>query len=309
MDEPPKDPLDPSWRNNGHQLADVPSAVKNYIATELKMAGIFRSLYLPNSRLSVTNLVAFTLPPMAASAKEYHVPSGHTFFRQDANHADLDNLRTVKVPPVNVLATLMSESRQKWLDGSESICLLGSADLFPLWSLDFWIELQLVVKPAFDSWEKGIAWLSRKELGGHLREVKAVFKALSRLSWSGSIPLLSPHSPGNGIPVTSLTKFLSRDWFTSLQIDQMVDHILGDIKAAFPARDVHLMDTAMTAGILKHYRRSKCEETDDYDPNALTKDKFVQRFGASLDDHSELFGRDDHRPVYGDGRNSAHPRR
>ncbi|KAJ7017103.1 hypothetical protein C8F04DRAFT_1406226 [Mycena alexandri] len=290
MDEPPTNPSDPSWRNNGHQLPDVPAAVKNYIATELKMAGIYRSLYLPNSRLSVTNLITFVLPPMAASATEYHVPSGHTFFRQDANHADFDNLRTVKVPPVTVLAPLMLEARQKWLDGSQSICLPGSEDLFALWALDFWSELQLVVKPAFDSWTAGIGWLSRREFVDHSREVKAVFHALSRLSWTGSIPLHNTHSLGNGIPVTSLTRFLSRDWFTSVQIDQMLDHILGDIKAAFPERDVKVMDTAKTTEILKQYRRSTDAETNDYDPNAQTKDKFVQRFGASLNDRSEVVG-------------------
>ncbi|KAJ7458998.1 ribonuclease H-like domain-containing protein [Mycena latifolia] len=249
------------------------------------MTPIFRSLYLPDPRLSVTNLVKFSLPPMAPSIAEYTVPTGHSFFSRDANHADIDLLRTVKVPPPNVIGPLILESRQQWLDGAESINLPGSLDLFPLWALDLWSEYQTVVKPQRDEWAEAIAWLRRPDLAAHQKEVKDTLHALSRLPWSGNIPYLTKE---RGNPVNFLARFLSREWFSSRQIDQMTDLILWDIKEAVPSRDVRLMDTIMTTEIMKQYELSKAENTHTYDP---TNDKkWLQRFGQSIEIGTELLG-------------------
>ncbi|KAJ7478934.1 hypothetical protein FB451DRAFT_1338656 [Mycena latifolia] len=241
------------------------------------MTPIFRSLYLPDPRLSVTNLVKFSLPPMAPSIAEYTVPTGHSFFSRDANHADIDLLRTVKVPPPNVIGPLILES--------QSINLPGGPDLFPLWALDLWSEYQTVVKPQRDEWAEAIAWLRRPDLAAHQKEVKDTLHALSRLPWSGNIPYLTKE---RGNPVNFLARFLSREWFSSRQIDQMTDLILWDIKEAVPSRDVRLMDTIMTTEIMKQYELSKAENTHTYDP---TNDKkWLQRFGQSIEIGTELLG-------------------
>ncbi|KAJ7496082.1 ribonuclease H-like domain-containing protein [Mycena galericulata] len=262
------------------------------------MTLLFRSLYLPNPRLSVTNLVNFALPPIA-SGTAYTIPPGHNFFSRDANHADIDILRTVRVPPPSLIGRLVLESRQQWLDGAESINLPGSPDLFPLWALDLWTEYQVVVKPNIDAWAEGINWLQREELAGNAKEVKETLRILSRLAWSGYIPYWTSTSPiqSLGNPAISLAKFLSRDWFSSVQIDEMTDLILCDMQEAEPTRVAHvrLMDTIKTTEIMKQYVRSKSEDTNDYDP---TVDKFLQRFGSGLADGVELLGifhiHDDH---------------
>ncbi|KAJ7142789.1 hypothetical protein C8R44DRAFT_726119 [Mycena epipterygia] len=250
------------------------------------MTPLFRSLYLPNPRLSVTNLVKFSLPPMASSIAEYNVPTTHSFFSRDANHADIDLLRSVIVPPPSLIGQLTSAIRQQWLDGSESICLPGSTDLFPLWAVDLWSEFQLSVKPEVEGWGKAIEWL-KKASADNPKEVKETFHVLSRLAWTGHIKYFTHAMPGNGNHISSLAKFLSRDWLSSTQIDQMTDLILCDIRDAAPSQDIRLMDTIITAEIVNQYRRSKSEDTNDYDP---TLDKFLQCFGRSIEDGTQLLG-------------------
>ncbi|KAJ6501823.1 ribonuclease H-like domain-containing protein, partial [Mycena vulgaris] len=249
--------------------------------------------------LSVTNLVKFPLPPMASSAAKYIVPDGHDWFSPDANHADLDLLRTVLVPPPSLIAQLIAECRQKWLDGAESISLPGSVHLFPLWTLDLWSEYQVTVKPQVDEWAAGIEWLSERALGVYQKEAKDTLRALSGLAWTGSIPYLTKVSPTQkfGNPVDSFARFLSRRWFSSRQIDQMTDYILDDIQSEVaPARDIRLMDMIITTEILKRIPDAETgPDTNDYDPMA---DQFLQRFGQSLGDGTELIGifhvHDDH---------------
>ena len=132
MTEPQPANSDPSWRNSGHVYNQVPATLKSYISTKVKMTPLFRSLYLPNPRLSITNLVKFPLPPMASTIADYTIPAGHRFFSRDANHADIDLLKATRVPPSSVIGQLISDSRQQWLDGAESISLPGSEELFPL---------------------------------------------------------------------------------------------------------------------------------------------------------------------------------
>ncbi|KAJ7620470.1 ribonuclease H-like domain-containing protein, partial [Mycena rosella] len=187
-----------------------------------------------------------------------------------------------------VIAELIVAARQQWLDGAESINLPGSDNLFPIWSPELFGEYQLLVLPTIEEWKKCIEWLKRGSLKGHSREVKDTLRALSSLKWAGNIPYFCP-SPSSlrntGNPVNSLAKFLSRDWFSNRQIDQMTDLIVSDIQAELPARDVRMMDTLITTEILKQYGQSKSE--DSYDPAA---EKFLQRFGRGIQDGTELLG-------------------
>jgi hypothetical protein len=119
-------PTDPSWRRNGYQIQNVPSAVQSHVRIQATMSPLIRGLYLPNPLLSVLKLAEFEIPPMAPTAAAYKVPSGHNWFSEDAIHSDLDLLTTeIRVPPPSLIAELKKESRQRYLDGAESICMLG----------------------------------------------------------------------------------------------------------------------------------------------------------------------------------------
>jgi hypothetical protein len=63
----------------------------------------------------------------------------------------------------------------------------------------------------------------------------------------------------------------------------MLDLILYDINKATPGQNIKGMNTAITTKILAEYSRSP----RDYNPE---EDKFLQRFGRSLEDGSEFVG-------------------
>ncbi|KAJ7924092.1 hypothetical protein B0H13DRAFT_2654964 [Mycena leptocephala] len=235
----PPPATDPSWRKNGHQYQDVPPAVQTHVREELKMSPLMRGLFLPRPKLSVARLAEFTLPPMSTSSADYKFPAGHDFFSNDGNHSDLDLLTEIK---------LVSQARQRYLDGAESICIPGTGYLYPFWVLELWSELQLVVKPAVDAWADGIKHLTKPEFKGYQLEVKQTLRSLGTLAWTGSIPLDALKGGTSGI--NSLTRYLSRDWFSSEQMDQMLDLLQYDIQKKTPSLGIQMMSTAITTGIL-----------------------------------------------------------
>ncbi|KAJ7482891.1 ribonuclease H-like domain-containing protein [Mycena galericulata] len=249
------------------------------------MSQLIRGLYLPHPKLSVVNLATFSLPPMAFTPSAYPIPPDHNFFSEDANHSDLESLMTkINVPPPALIARLTSEIRQRYLDGAESICIPWTGELYPLWVVHLWAEFHRTVEPEVRAWAKAIKWLLDLEWL-HPKEVKQTMRSLTTIAWTGTFPVQNntglPRSSKD--PMSWLTCYLSRDWFSSRQIDQMVDLIIYDIKKAAPDRKIRGMTTAITTEILKQYSKSP----RDYNPE---EDHFLQRFGRSLQDASEFVG-------------------
>lgn len=183
------------------------------------------------------------------------------------------------VPPMSILQAISARANQKWLDGAKSISLPGQSALFPLWALDYWREVHHLVATQ-NLWRKAVDWVKRQELHSFKDEVHETLLVLSTLAWSGHIPCSS-----TAFPKTTLLVYLSRDWFSDEQIDQMLDHLEQDIRAADPSRDIKLIDTALTTSIVNLYLKEIDGET--YDPDGQT---FVQRFGRSLNLGSEFGG-------------------
>ncbi|KAJ7713730.1 hypothetical protein B0H16DRAFT_1809375 [Mycena metata] len=290
MDTTPAD--DPSWRKNGHQYKDVPPAVQTHVRGKLKLTLLLRGLYPPHPKLSVVNLVKFTHPPMADTIADYKIPTGHNFFSEDDNHSDLDLLTSeITVPPPSIISALVSQARQRYLDGAESIILPWTGQLYPLSVLELWTELQVVVRPNMEAWAKGLKWLTDLESKGFRKEVEKTLKLLDTLAWTGHIPLSALHSgPGYSVggssvgdPILSLTRYLSRDWFTSQHIDQMLDLVLHDVQQNNPSQAIEMMTTAITTEILAQYRKTP----RDYDPSG---DRFIQRFGQKLQAGTDTAG-------------------
>ncbi|KAF7350324.1 hypothetical protein MVEN_01336900 [Mycena venus] len=251
------------------------------------MTPLFRGIYLPHPKLSVLELAIFSLPPVVVTAADYQIPPGHNFFSQNGDHSDLDLLMEIKVPPPTVISSLIAEARQQYLDGAESICIPWTGHVYPLWVLDMWSELQLVVKPNVDAWARAIKWLKRLELKGYHLQVKETLRVLETLAWTGKIPLdalKGDRATVSNDPVDSLTRYLSREWFSSQHMDQMLDLLLYDIqKKKTPTQGIQMMTTAITTEILVQYRKNP----RDYDPNGT---RFLQRFGATLENDSEFAG-------------------
>ncbi|KAJ7213203.1 ribonuclease H-like domain-containing protein [Mycena rebaudengoi] len=256
------------------------------------MSPLYRRLLLPHPRLDVLNLSRYLLPPMATDAAHYnHIPSGHQFFSKSNSddQVDIDLLKQMLVPPPSLIGQLRQESRQRYLDGYESICL-PDGTLLPIWVLDMWSELQVTVQPNVDGWAAGIKWLRQTS---SKKEVNETLRILGCLCWTGLIPTDPIHKQKRissaqsvGYSVLHLTKFLSRDWFSCREIDQMLDVIWDDIKEA--GRDnVQMMDTVLTTEIITQYEKSRFEEEEAYDPTA---DNWLARFGRELKQNTELAG-------------------
>ncbi|KAJ7606344.1 ribonuclease H-like domain-containing protein [Mycena polygramma] len=242
-----------------------------------------RGLYLPNPKLSVTNLATFELPPMASTAAEYKLPQDHSFFSEDPGPAD-PLLAHIQVPYPSLIAKITAELRQQYLGGAESICIPWTGQKVPIWSPELWSILQLTVKPNVEAWTKAIEWLMKLERQ-HPREVRKALQSLAHLAWSGSIQLdgIGSLPPSSGEDVDSLTVYLSRKWFSSRQIDQMMDVFLYEIRKARPELKIEGMSVVITTEILAQYSKSP----RDYDPKA---DHFLQRFGRSLQSRPDLVG-------------------
>ncbi|KAJ7291639.1 hypothetical protein C8J57DRAFT_1458408 [Mycena rebaudengoi] len=290
--DPNLPPSDPQWRNNGQKYDQVPTAVRGFVRQKLEMSPLYRRLLLPHPRLDVLNLSRYLLPPMATDAAHYnHIPSGHEFFSKSNSddQVDIDLLKQMLVPPPSLIGQLRQESRQRYLDGYESICL-PDGTLLPIWVLDMWSELQVTVQPNVDGWAAGIKWLRQTS---SKKEVNETLRILGCLCWTGLIPTDPIHKQKRissaqsvGYSVLHLTKFLSRDWFSCQEIDQMLDVIWDDIKEA--GRDnVQMMDTALTTEIITQYEKSRFEEEEAYDPTA---DNWLARFGRELKQNTELAG-------------------
>ncbi|KAJ7033550.1 ribonuclease H-like domain-containing protein [Mycena alexandri] len=224
---------------------------------------------------------------MANTITDYKIPAGHNFFSEDDNHSELDLLTSeITVPPPSVISALVSQARQRYLDGAESIVLPWTGQLYPLTVLELWSELQMLVRPNIEAWAEGLKWLTDLESRGFRKEVGKTLRMLDTLAWTGHIPLSAMHSgPGYSVgdPILSLTRYLSRDWFASQHIDQMLDVVLHDIQQKSPSKRIEMMTTAITTEILAQYRKTP----RDYIPNG---DRFIQRFGQKLQDGADTAG-------------------
>ncbi|KAJ7699460.1 hypothetical protein B0H14DRAFT_3528477 [Mycena olivaceomarginata] len=201
---------------------------------------------------------------MSVTATDYKIPPGHVFFSHDGNQeSDLDLLMEIKVPPPTVISQLIAVARQQYLDGAESICIPWTGQLFPLWVLDLWSELQPVVKPSVDGWAKALKWLMRTELKGYRVEVKETLRLLETVAWTGHIPLDGVVcEPADGSDAGPLA---------------------ARHRKKIPTQGIQMMTTAITTEILVQYRKTP----RNYDPNG---GRFLQRFGATFTDQPEFAG-------------------
>lgn len=114
-------------------------------------------------------------------------------------------MAVIMVPLKSIVADLMASATQQWLDGANSIKVPGDPLFFPLWMLQVWVELHLIVIPAHNSWQKSINWLQCEELGLFQEKVHSVYHSLSTLSWSSAQGGLLSALPGkNTFPKSTL---------------------------------------------------------------------------------------------------------
>lgn len=124
----PMHPDDPSWCLHSHLFKYVPNAVQGYVCEQIQVPKIYVLSLFPSPKLPVFNFVyGAHLPPV--SKKGYNVPEGHSFFSTETPIDDVTILKMLHVPPTGIVAWLVDQLKQAWLDRSSSI-QLPQANLF-----------------------------------------------------------------------------------------------------------------------------------------------------------------------------------
>jgi hypothetical protein len=93
----------------------------------------------------------------------------------------------IPIPPSPIVKALLSQTKQSWLNGSQSIHLPGGEKHFPLWAAEFWNKIHIIM-PVWESWSQALTWLEQKEMMPFVAEIYSVLLALSTISWFGYIP-------------------------------------------------------------------------------------------------------------------------
>ena len=139
------------WRNAKHRFSDLPPNVQGHIREQLKVPTRLNTL-IPNDRLSVLDFMAANIPTVCQQTSSYVIPSGYPFFSAEKpSEQFLPQMAVIVVPSKSIVAELMASATQKWLDGANSIKVPGDPTFLPLWTLQVWVELHLIVVPARNS--------------------------------------------------------------------------------------------------------------------------------------------------------------
>ena len=234
--------------------------------------------------MSVFDFVNTDLPPISSGQDYSNIPPAFSFFSPSPPINDIEILKKVILPPKGLVAKLLDQAKQCWLDGAESLTLPGVSENLPLWALHFWSDLHLIVYPAHVSWVQALNWLQRDDLNLFQDQVRTTCEALATLSWSGNLPALSPDR--TQFTKSTLLKFLSRGWLSDAEIDLMIYLLEAEVKLTLPGRNIHFVDTVLSRKILEVYDADLKGE-NVYDPKGTT---FLHRFGTGLSKNSELAG-------------------
>ena len=237
----------------------------------------------PNEKLSIADFVYGThIPPV--NKKGYKIPEDYLFFRVEMPSDDVTVLKTLCVPPTGIVAQLMDQSKQAWLDGSMSIQLPGESIYVPLWATAFWTRIYFDFLPSFTAWRKALEWLKREELIPFEDQVRATLKSLSTIPWRGNIYAALPGK--TAFAMSSLQLYLSRAWLTDSQIDQMVYLLEREARESHPSPNIHFIDTVLARKILQLYSTER-EGTYIYEPSGP---EYWQVFGSKLTSASRIGG-------------------
>ncbi|KAF8872812.1 ribonuclease H-like domain-containing protein [Infundibulicybe gibba] len=274
-----------AWQQNGHSFKNLPPDAQAFVKTQLQPTEVQYSILFPDAQASVLDLISARIPPIHHLSSSFPIPDGHSFFTTLPPTAQLDPLYQTPVPPKGVVATLISRAKQQWLDGSQSITLPGNETYFPLWSAQFWREIQTKFYLHHTKWNSAIHWLqSDAELLSHAtsNDVHDTLVSLSTLSWAGSVTF----SSGLSCSKSALAPFLSREWLSDEQVDIMIATLDQELKLAMPGRNVILVDTILAQAILKaHF--------DDSNGTLIycaDGDSFLHRFGFQLTKSTKFGG-------------------
>jgi hypothetical protein len=103
------------------------------IREQLQVPEIHLLSLFPGKKLSIVDFVyGIHLPPVNKNGYKIPASDDYLSFSVEIPNDDVTVLKTLCIPPTGIVAQLMNQSKQAWLDGSMSIKLLGESIYVPL---------------------------------------------------------------------------------------------------------------------------------------------------------------------------------
>lgn len=227
-----------AWRQGGFTENDLPQNIEDLLRQKLAVPDEFQYL-IPNPKLSVLDFAAQSFIRIDDTLSA-NIPQSLDLFSANLPCVDIPTLVEIIAPGKGLLARLMGQVIQKFLDGMNSIILPYVPDVYiPLWMIKYWSTLVVHTLPVQLKWQHGIAWLQDPERSAFSHYTSSLFHSLGSLPWSGSISTegafgLVRHSK-EILPV-----YLSRQWLR----DDHIDHMICSLNTRLlPNSSVVLLDT------------------------------------------------------------------
>ena len=125
---------------------------------------------------------------------------------------------------------------------------------YPFWVLTFWKEATQV-RNHVCAWSKAKCWLldSKSHMRGHKSQtiIEEAERAFGVLSWSGSLA----SSPWD-IPVSQLTTYLSTNWLSNDEMDQLTQAICKHASATLDTKQEYQIEEIIPC--LQYYTWELC---------------------------------------------------
>lgn len=173
---------------------------------------------LPDSRLSVLELLTLKLPPKPSVLVTQEAQRAFSF---DDPTDDLAMLLKRPIPSDDFIRKLQKVFGPAWFSGARSIVdARYKYSRLPLAALTYWTEMSIILKKRA-AWKQAESWLTRWEREvGFLDEADHARILMGSLSWTARIQAL-----GSDTGAENLAILLSEEWLDDEVINMLVQEI------------------------------------------------------------------------------------
>jgi len=230
----------------------------------------FHDALFPQPGISVSQFLGFNFPsqdPGASTAPPF------PFFARKApivvSTSDLQLLRTLPIPSQstidalsNYLTTLVTDEPVSIVYAHLPIDNAFHSVNFPSWVIPYWLWISRLRRHVVLPWQRAEQWLANSlSYTGHRDLVADARSILHHLPWTGTTWAFSDPKP-----ITSLTRYLSSNWFGTTHIDQQLDLLRHRLTRKSPIHEFEILPT--------HFIRLLLELHQDYQTNYTGNQRF-----------------------------------
>lgn len=206
------------------------------------------TILLPDPGLSVSRFLEFPLPNISPnSVTEALEVTGFLSEEVPNKTMDVRHLRELPIPGranlEQIHQYLLHLDKQNYRSVTYAHLPQGTRlTQLPKWVLVYWVEVFLLRKHVREPWKKAEDWLTsqrnrfRSETKRELCD--KAFLIMQTLPWAGYV-----HGFSDDAPMTKLTTYLSRQWLSSVHIDQQLDFLRRDLARTITDAKCEIVDT------------------------------------------------------------------